>query len=240
MFDFIRTIIFWVLMILITVVLTVCGLLSVLIPSYRFRYFVITRWSLVFIFLSHYVLKINYKIKGIENLHHKHPMIVVSNHQSAWEAIFFQTIFPAQTWVLKKELLFIPVFGWGLALLNPIAINRKAKSNALSQVIFAGKKRLKQRIWVVIFPEGARVEPGKSAKKWGKSFAQLSFETKSPILPVAHNAGKCWKKRGFVKPPGTIEIEIGPIISGEKSAQALFEETKTWIEIHSSSLNSSH
>jgi 1-acyl-sn-glycerol-3-phosphate acyltransferase len=135
--------------------------------------------------------------------------------------------------VLKKELLWIPVFGWGLALLKPIAIERNARLNAIQQVLKTGEKRLKQGLWVVIFPQGSRILPGDKARKWGKSFAVLSEKTEVPVIPIAHNAGKYWTRKGFCKKAGTIEIVIGaPIYPENKGPNAIFEQTKVWIENH--------
>lgn len=228
---FFRTLLFWILMIPITVILTLLGLLSALAPSYLLRYKTITFWSKCFIFLSQHVLKIKYKINGLEGVNLNEPAIVASNHQSAWEAVFFQCLFPPQTWVLKRQLLWIPVFGWGLALLKPIAIERKTKVGAIQQVLETGEKRLKTGIWVIVFPEGSRIIPGETAKKWGKSFAILSQKTGVKVIPVNHNAGEHWKKRRFCKKPGVITITIGPPISpAGRDANDIFVQTKTWIE----------
>ena len=127
------------------------------------RYRVTSSWTFIMLFLLRNVCGIRYQIIGAENIP-KIPSIVLSKHQSAWETLAFQKIFPPQVWVLKKELLRIPFFGWGLAMTSPIAIDRSAKKKALEQIVEQGKDRLKQGFWIVIFPEGTRIPPGQRGK----------------------------------------------------------------------------
>ena len=156
--------------------------------------------------------------------------IVMSKHTSAWETVAFFVIFPPHVWVLKRELLWIPFVGWGLRLLHPIAINRGAGHRAVNQVIEQGKERLASGLWVVIFPEGTRVVAGEN-RKYGVSGALLATATGSLVVPVAHNAGSFWPRRGIVKKPGLIRMIIGEPISAEgKNARDLNEEIRAAIE----------
>jgi 1-acyl-sn-glycerol-3-phosphate acyltransferase len=167
---------------------------------------------------------------GIENIP-KTPSIVLSKHQSAWETLAFQQIFPAQVWVLKKELLHIPFFGWGLAMTSPIAINRSSGRAALKQIVQQGKDRLKQGLWIVIFPEGTRIVPGKKGK-YGIGGAWLATHTGVSVVPVAHNAGELWGKNSFIKRPGTITVSIGaPIDPAGMKASELNARIESWIEL---------
>ena len=173
--------------------------------------------------------RIDFHISGLENLPDK-PAVVISNHQSAWETIIFQKIFPAQSYLLKKELLWIPFFGWGLAANEPIAINRAKKTQALQQLISQGKERLKSGRWIIIFPEGTRRPVGQPGTfQAGGAF--IASKTGAPIVPVAHNAGVFWSKRNsFNKKPGTVEVAIGPVIESKgRKARELNQLAEEWI-----------
>lgn len=210
-----------------TILIASIGLLLFLMP-FKVRYWWITRWSHFVIWWAKMICGIEYKIIGLENLPTKNA-IVLSKHQSAWETVFFQTLLPPQTWVLKQELLWIPFFGWALALLEPIAINRKRKS-AIKQLQEIGTKRLQQGRWVIIFPEGTRVAPGKK-HSYSRSGAALSTASGYPIVPIAHNAGEYWPKNSFIKRPGTISICIGPLLSPKDySVDELHQRSEAWIE----------
>ena len=171
------------------------------------RYRVISGWSHIMLFLARFICGVRYCVLGTENIPKK-PTIVLSKHQSAWETLAFQKIFPPQVWVLKKELLHIPFFGWGLAMTSPIAINRSQGKAALKQIIRQGRARLQKGLWVIIFPEGTRIDPGKKGR-YGIGGAWLSTSTGVSVVPVAHNAGVLWGKNSFIKFPGTITVSIG-------------------------------
>ena len=171
------------------------------------RYRVISGWSHIMLFLARFICGVRYCVLGTENIPKK-PTIVLSKHQSAWETLAFQKIFPPQVWVLKKELLHIPFFGWGLAMTSPIAINRSQGKAALKQIIRLGRDRLQKGLCVIIFPEGTRIDPGKKGR-YGIGGAWLSTSTGVSVVPVAHNAGVLWGKNSFIKFPGTITVSIG-------------------------------
>lgn len=224
----IRSVLFLLCQILITIPF---GLVSVfLLPLPRLpRYRFITLWGRMVMFLARWVLGIRYRVIGLEHLPQQ-PAVVLSKHQSAWETIAFQQIFPPISFVLKKSLLYIPFFGWGLAAFSPIAIDRSAGREALKQIEARGKERLAQGFWVLVFPEGTRVAPQEKGN-YQIGGAWLAAKAGVPVVPVAHNAGRCWPKNAFIKHPGLITVVIGPPIpsKGRKATEVL-AETEAWIE----------
>ncbi|NNG13131.1 MAG: 1-acyl-sn-glycerol-3-phosphate acyltransferase [Halobacteria archaeon] len=173
--------------------------------------------------------KLNHEIQGLENIP-PDTCIVFSKHQSTWETFAIQIIFPAQIWVAKRELLWIPFFGWGLALMKPIALNRGSGRAAVEQLARQGTERLAEGLWVILFPEGTRVAPGRQGR-YKIGGAVLAERSGYPIIPVAHNAGEYWPRRSFIKYPGTIQVRIGPPISPlGKTAQEILKESSDWIE----------
>ena len=179
--------------------------------SYHTRQKFISQWAIFCIWWLKITVKIKTKVIGRENILHS-PCIIISNHQSTWETLAFQTIFPPHTWVLKRELLWLPVFGWSLALLNPIIINRGDKLNAIKKVIRQGSDRLKKGISIVIYPEGTR-QPYKQLGAYQNGGSAIAKKTGHSIVPVYHNAGKLWAKGSFIKKPGEITVVIGKAIS---------------------------
>ena len=172
-------------------------------------------------------LNITTDVKGSENINSS-PSVIISNHQSTWETLAFQTIFPAHTWVLKQELLWLPVFGWSLALLKPIVINRGDKLNAIKKVIKQGSERLSQGISVVVFPEGTR-QTYKHLGDYQNGAAAIAKKSGHDIIPVYHNAGKFWPKGSFIKKPGVITVIIGkPISSSFLTSSELTKEVRNW------------
>ncbi|MDP3087703.1 MAG: lysophospholipid acyltransferase family protein [Methylotenera sp.] len=188
----------------------------------------ISGWARSMLWWLKVTCNISHEITGIENMPHT-PSIILGKHQSTWETFAFQAIFPTQVYVLKRELLWIPIFGWGLAMSSPIAINRAAGREALKQLVEKGKDRLAKGFWVVIFPEGTRIAPGKRGK-YHIGGAWLATHTKTQVLPVAHNAGSFWPK-GFIKTPGVIKIHIGkPIQTAHVKTDVLNQQVESWIE----------
>jgi 1-acyl-sn-glycerol-3-phosphate acyltransferase len=193
------------------------------------RYRIISGWARTMLFLLRLICGIRYQIIGARHIPTA-PSIILSKHQSAWETLAFQQIFPAQVWVLKKELLRVPFFGWGLALTSPIAIDRSSRKAALKQIVEQGKDRLRQGFWIVIFPEGTRIAPGKKGK-YGIGGAWLATHTGAPVVPVAHNAGEFWGRNSFLKLPGTITVSIGePIDPVGMEPGDLNSRVESWIE----------
>jgi 1-acyl-sn-glycerol-3-phosphate acyltransferase len=193
------------------------------------RYRIISGWSRIVIWLARTLLGIDWRVEGAENLPRR-PAVILSKHQSAWETMAFQLIFPPQVQVLKRELLWIPFFGWGLALMSPIAIDRSRGLSALRSIARRGRERLEQGFWVVIFPEGTRVAPGEQ-REYQLGGAFLAVECGAPVVPVAHNAGLYWPRNAFLKRPGTVTVRIGPTIeSSNQDAKTVNSLARAWIE----------
>ena len=209
----------------------VFAFLALLIFPFRFqlRYAVISRWAFFTTWWLKQTCQLTYQVEGIENIPST-PAIILSKHQSAWETIVFQKIFPIQVWLLKRELFWLPVFGWALASLNPIAIDRKNLRKSMQTIVEQGKQRLADGSWVVIFPEGSRTAKGEK-KRYGIGGAMLAAESGYPVVPVALNSGEFWSPKGFIKYPGTVRVIIGPMIDSKgknyKEINALAEK---WIE----------
>lgn len=223
-----RSLLFFVIYALSAVIFSCIGVLLWPLP-FKWRYAVVSQWAKSNIWLLAKICDVHLEVEGKEHIGDE-PAVIICKHQSAWETLALQAVFPPQVWVLKRELLWIPFFGWGLASLNPIAINRQAGRKALSQVIEQGLDRLSSGAWVVVFPEGTRVAPG-YMRKFGIGGARLAVDTGYPVIPVAHDAGKCWPKRGFLKTPGTIKMVIGEKIDSQgQDAAALNQHLFNWME----------
>ncbi len=193
------------------------------------RYRIISGWSRLVMALARAILRIDWRVEGRENLP-PGPAVILAKHQSAWETMAFQLVFPPQVHVLKRELLWIPFFGWGLALMSPIAIDRARGIAALRAIARRGRERLAQGFWVVIFPEGTRVAPGER-RSYQLGGAWLAVESGVPVVPVAHNAGLFWPRNAFLKRPGTVTIRIGPtIVASNRDAKTINALAEEWIE----------
>ena len=225
---FLRSLIFLLLQILITPLFTLLALLSFpLHPITRYR--IISGWALSVLWLLRVLCDIRMEVRGAENIP-KEPCIVLCKHQSAWETIALQKVFPPQVWVLKRELLLLPFFGWGLAMTSPIAINRSNGKDAIKQLLKQGKDRLALGFCVVIFPEGTRIPYGQRGK-YKIGGAMLGASSGAPVVPVAHNAGKLWGKGAFLKHPGVISMSIGaPIDPAGLKADEINRRAEEWIE----------
>jgi 1-acyl-sn-glycerol-3-phosphate acyltransferase len=203
------------------------------------RNVLISGWARSMIWWLRITCGIRHEVTGLNNLPES-PSIILSKHQSAWETLAFQAIFPTQVYVLKRELLWIPIFGWGLAMSSPIAIDRSAGREALKKLVANGAARLKSGLWVVIFPEGTRIAPSEKGK-YQIGGAWLATHTKTQVVPAAHNAGRYWAKNSFIKKPGTIHIHIGkPIQTSGLKADALSHQVEAWIESEMTILDAKH
>lgn len=190
---------------------------------------IIGYWAHFIVWWLRLTCGLSHEVAGSENIP-KNPCVILSKHQSAWETIAFQTIFPPQAWVLKRELLTIPVFGWSLAVTQPIAIDRGEGRQALHNVAEQGVDRIENGRFVVVFPEGTRVAPGRKGR-YNPGGAMLAVKAKVGVLPVAHNAGEFWPRHGFLKKPGVIRVVVGPMIDVEgKRAKQVSSEAEQWIE----------
>jgi 1-acyl-sn-glycerol-3-phosphate acyltransferase len=193
------------------------------------RYRVISAWSRMMLAAVELICGVRYRVLGAERLPPP-PYLVLSNHESAWETLAFQAIFPPQTWVVKRELLWLPFFGWGLAMLAPIAIDRAAGSRALRQLLVQGRERLARGLCIVIFPEGTRTAPG-ARRDHQIGGAWLAAKAAVPVIPVAHNSGALWGRNAFLKRPGTITVSIGPAIESHgREPEEIRRRVEDWIE----------
>lgn len=169
------------------------------------------------------------RISGLNKLPDR-PSIIYARHSSAWETLALQRVFPPYVWIIKRELLWVPFFGWGLAMLRPIAIDRSRGREAVEQIASQGAQRLAQGLWVMCFPEATRMAPGQR-RRFGMGGAVLASRTGAPVVPVAHNAGCYWRRRGFRKYPGTIDVVVGePIETDGLSPEAINARAKAWID----------
>jgi 1-acyl-sn-glycerol-3-phosphate acyltransferase len=197
--------------------------------DYPARYRMLMVWNRFAIRWARIACGVRYRIRGQESLPPR-GCVVISNHQSAWETIFLATLFPQLCILLKRELLSIPFFGWALALMRPIAIDRGNPRAALKQVVEQGCERLAQNCSVLIFPEGTRVDAGQKLR-FSRSAAQLAIRSGADIVCVAHDAGKCWPARRISKTPGVINVVISlPMSSADTDAGTLTQAAQEWIE----------
>ena len=218
-----------------TIPFTLLTILTFPLPAIT-RYKFISLWAKAMLFWLKVSCKIVFKVNGLENIPKK-PFMILSKHQSAWETLAFQKVFPPQVWVLKKELLWIPFFGWGLAMTSPIAINRKAGKRALEQMLKQGIDRINRGFCIVVFPEGTRIKP-KEIGKYHIGGAWLAKKAKINIIPVAHNAGYFWPKNSFIKKPGEIIVSIGSSINTSTiTAKEATKIAKEWIELEMLEIN---
>jgi len=223
-----RCCLFWILASLVTIVFGL--MLCCLIPfpdAARFR--VAGVWRKIFMALCRALLGLKMEVRGRENIPAS-PALVLSKHESAWETVGLQDLFIPAVFVLKKELLTVPFFGWSLFALRMIAIDRSAGRKALQQMLEQGKERLQAGIWIIIFPEGTRVLPGQKLP-YKSGAAYLALKTGVPVLPVAHNAADCWPKKSLLIRPGTITVSIGAAIPTLGKTDAEINATaEAWIE----------
>ena len=204
-------------------------MISIVIAPFCIRYRLANQWVVYNLRSLKKICRLSYEVEGAENIPDQ-AGIIFCKHQSAWETIALQQIFPPVVFILKRELLLLPFFGWALATCDPIAIDRKSKKAALRHIIRAGIERLKSGRWVVIFPEGTRVPPGER-KKYGIGGALLAEKSGFPVVPVAHNAGEFWGRRSFLKYPGVIQVRIGPVIETHgRRADEINKKAEEWIE----------
>ena len=193
------------------------------------RYRVISGWARIVVAAAEKICGIRYRVLGAERLPAP-PFIVLSKHQSAWETLAFQLIFPPQVWVAKRELLWLPFFGWGLAMLDPIAIDRGSGARALRQMLEQGRDRLARGLCIVIFPEGTRVAPG-ARRDYQPGGAWLASKTAAPVVPVALNSGEVWPRNAFLKYPGTITVSIGAALDTKGLApEDINRRVEDWVE----------
>ena len=196
---------------------------------FRIRYATAQAWIDYNLWVLRNVCGLTWVVEGKENIPSQNG-VILCKHQSAWETIALHTIFPPIVFILKSSLVWLPVWGWAMGTLEPIAINRSAKSAALKQILKKGQERLRAGRWVVVFPEGTRVPPGQKGK-YLPGGAMLAHKAGCPVVPVAHNAGEYWKRNAYLKYPGVIRVRIGPVIDGSKlGAAEINRHAEEWIE----------
>jgi 1-acyl-sn-glycerol-3-phosphate acyltransferase len=189
-------------------------------------------WRLGIQFGVENILGIRPRVIGLENMP-KEPCVILSKHQSAWETMTLQDLVPNGAYcvfVLKKELLKVPLVGWGLAAMKMISIDRTAGKDALDQVVTQGRERLQQGFYVILFPEGTRVAPGQK-KRYKPGGAYLATRVGCKVVPIAHDAGELWPRQAFLKKPGTITMSIGPAFDATGMTEAeVNQKAEAWIE----------
>ena len=185
-------------------------------------------WISFILKLLRFLCGLDWEVKGLSNIPNS-PVIVISNHQGQWESLYLQTLIHPISSIIKQELLLIPFFGWALAFMRPIPINRKNKFQSLRKVINEASKRLNDGSSVLIFPEGTRIKPENGIAEFSNSCGLLSVKNNIPILPICHNSGKFWENKKFIKKSGLINVSIGPLFKGD-DPKVLTNEVKAWME----------
>ena len=230
---YLRSTIFFIYLIVFTILYALSCFVVNPFLSISARYNYVRGWSYGAIKGLEWICGVSYSIKGMDvvlSMMDK-PVILMSKHQSAWETIAYICLFPKQLcYVFKKELLWIPFFGWAMAMLRMIHIDRSQKDKAANAVSLQGKQRLAEGCWIIIYPEGTRAPVGKQIP-YRQGGARLAVDTGAYVIPIAHNAGKFWPKNSFFKYPGHITISIGPVIETvNKNPSVVIRETESWIE----------
>lgn len=228
--QYARSLIYFVLFVAITAVFGVIVLLSALLPlSIHRRYVVPRAWGLTLTWLAGAVCGLRYTVEGRENLPQQ-PFVSLWKHSSTWDTFAQMFVVPPASWLLKREVTWIPIVGWAVRTCQPIAINRSAGHSAVNQVVAQGRERLKAGLGVVVYPEGTRVAPGQT-RKYGISGALLATETGAPVVPIAHNSGYFWPRHSMLKKPGVIRVVIGPAIDPKGlTPREVNERAQQWIE----------
>jgi 1-acyl-sn-glycerol-3-phosphate acyltransferase len=196
---------------------------------FNVRYSIGKGWAETVLKLAETFCGVRYEVEGLEHIKIDSAAIVISNHQSAWETLAFRCFLPPQTSLFKQSLLWVPFWGWAMATLKPIAIDRNNKHSALRKLISHGTQALKEGLWVVVFPEGTRMPVGEMGE-FSAGGALLAQKSGYPVIPIAHDAGKIWPRYSFIKYPGTIKVKIGPRIESKgRKAADINQEAEEWV-----------
>jgi 1-acyl-sn-glycerol-3-phosphate acyltransferase len=232
----VRSVIFTVLMFLSVLpwsIVVAAGRLS----GYSASYALVILWVRGVFWLMDKLCHLNFRIEGSENIPAQNSVVLLK-HSSAYETLAQFFLFPRQCWVVKRELLWAPFLGWAIAAVRPIAINRGAGQQAVNQILAKGKARLEEGHWVMIFPEGTRMPPGET-RRYGLSGVLLAQKAGRLLVPVAHNAGDYWPRRGLRKRPGTVTFRIGPAIDpAGREPRKVNDEIQAWVEAQVAELRS--
>jgi len=230
--QLLRSLLFTAFFFLFTLLYAVFFVLAASFMPFRSRFVLARVWGAVLLAALKITCGLGYRVEGRENL----PAgchVILMKHSSAWETFAQAALLPPQAWVLKRELLWIPVVGWGIRRLRAIAIDRGAGGAAVRQMIEQGKQRLAEGVWIVVFPEGTRMPPGQT-RRYGSGGAALAAESGALIVPVAHNSAYFWPRRGWVKKPGVIRVVIGPAITAKgRDPREVNAQAQAFIEAHS-------
>lgn len=229
--DALRSLVFYLLLMLITLLWALPSfVIGAFLPLKTRNFFIMGIYCRLVMWCAWYVAGLRWQVEGSENIPQDgRGYVLLSKHQSTWETFFLPIILAPHVQVVKKELLYLPVFGWALNLIRPIFIDRSKKANSLKQVVQQGGERLRAGIHVLVFPEGTRVEPGKR-KTFSKGGAMLATKTTAPVIAVAHNSGEYWPNHHWVKRAGTIQVVISkPIESDGLSTAELNQQVEDWI-----------
>ena len=220
-----RNLLYWVGFLLLSPPYSLLAILMLPFPRVL-RHRVVTTWTHLMLAWLRLTCGLHYRVRGLENIPNT-PSVIACQHQSGWETMALQLIFPRQVWVAKKELMWIPFFGWGLAAVSSIMIDRKSRQ-AAQQMVDQGRDRMRDGFWIVIFQEGTRMPPGKPGK-FKQGAARLAQSLDVPLSPVALNSGEFWPRNSFLKHPGVIDVVIGPpILPAGQSAEALTQALESW------------
>lgn len=232
--QLLRSLLFTTLFFLFTLVYAVLFIIVAWALPWRARFALARFWGQTLLFLLKVICRLDYRVEGVENLPRDgKACVALMKHSSSWETFAQTVLVPPQAWVLKRELTWIPFIGWGIKLLRGIAIDRGAGGRAVRQLIDQGSSRLAEGTWVLVFPEGTRMPPGET-RRYGVGGAALASEAGVRVVPVAHDSGYFWPRRGWLKKPGTIRVVIGPPIEAAgRDPREINAEAQAFIEAHS-------
>jgi 1-acyl-sn-glycerol-3-phosphate acyltransferase len=226
--QYLRSLVFTIFLFVFTPLCGVVVAMTAVLP-YRMRYATTSGYAGAVLWVLKKTCRLTYTVEGLEKIPPGN-YITMWKHSSTWETIAMMVLLPPSAWVLKRELMWVPLLGWGLAALKPIAIDRRGGSLAINQVVEQGRVRLDDGLWVVIFPEGTRMAPGET-RRYGTSGALLAIEANKKIVPVAHNAADFWPRRGLLKKPGNIRVVFGaPVEPVGNDPRATNDKVQAWIE----------
>lgn len=225
----IRNIIYWLVLCVVTPFFFLLLVLALPLPRRR-RHVIGLVWTKLLLWVLEHIVGLSYQLIGAEHIPTQ-PSVICAKHQSGWETLALQKIFPPQVYVAKRELVWIPIFGWGLLAMNAIIINRKNKFRANQQIMVQGKERFRHGFWISVFPEGTRIKPGKRGK-YKAGAIRLAQVLGAPVVPVAHNAGEFWPRNSFLKYPGVITVVVGPALypSPDDTPEGMMAKVEEWIE----------
>ncbi len=228
--QYLRSLLYTILFFAVTLLFGFAVLIAAVLPlSLEQRYVIPRAWGRFLTWLAGTICGLRYVVEGRENLPDR-PFISLWKHSSSWDTLAQMFVVPPASWLLKREVTWIPVVGWAVKTYKPIAINRSAGHSAVNQVIAQGRERLAAGMGIIVYPEGTRVAAGQT-RKYGISGALLGTQTGAPVVPIAHNSGYFWGRRSILKSPGTIRVVIGPPIDPSgMDPREINARAQQWIE----------